>query len=678
MASSHGDRARSHQLAAALSGQAEVTQIVLGDVLTPAARRALRQRDVVLLPRRPFHPEVLAAILAEGQLPPAVPGLFEVPPDAPCTAMPDATWDRLADPSALLRHVLNPRRLERLLGRLRKLGPQVVVLGGDIAGLLAPHVAGLGLPVVWRVHAHDASLHADAAALLPDGYARRWHLAAAQAFTAAVRIAAPHVRQLWVASAEDAARFGDDIPHDRLWLVPDARDVDLPGASPEGPPEQDPIAAALNALGLPAARPSRAAKLLPDGEVARFNPRTRLLDWRFLVQDAGPFAVARVITDTGESPPNAFVTLHPRRRGLTEVEVLAVLPRGLTTAQLAVSVSGGEGLLHRPPASIPEEGAGLMVMTPVGGQQVEVLAWTDTADPRFVPELTAWPVTTTQVPGATVLRGRIRLPNTTRAVGITPAPPEDTPGPDAGVGQVMRSPVPWTRTPPTSSRRLAAMANRHRGETAWLIGNGPGVRVEDLDALEGRLTFGFNRFHLAHGKTRLRPRYTVTGDPQMITDFGQEIVDESGGTVFVADGIPPALTGDHIWVRQMGISPPLFSTRPDRQVSTGGSSVYVAMQIGYLMGVRQFFLYGADFRFAFTTTDGADGARAASGDGNHFIDGYRGGRPWHPPDLRDITTAFLTARRVMEIEGGFIRNASRGGLLEIFDRQPFESALAIR
>jgi hypothetical protein len=54
-------------------------------------------------------------------------------------------------------------------------------------------------------------------------------------------------------------------------------------------------------------------------------------------------------------------------------------------------------------------------------------------------------------------------------------------------------------------------------------GNGPSVRTEDLDRLQGRLTFAFNRFHLAHGQTRLRPTYTLTGDRQMIEDFGQQI-----------------------------------------------------------------------------------------------------------------------------------------------------------
>lgn len=693
MASACPARARSYRLMAALSAQAAVTQVVLGDVLTPGARRMLRQRDAILIARRPFRAEAFAAVLVEGQYPATVPGLWELPPEFAdariADLIPEAIWDRLADPSALLRHVLNPRRVERLLDRLRLLRPHLVVLCGGSAGLLAPHVAGLGLPVVWRVHAHHASRHAELAKDAAAAASRKWHLMASRAFAAGAEIAARHVGQVWVTSQQDAGRFADVFAPGQIRLMPDTveaatADVIAGRQSPRlAEDDAEALSTALDDLDPPLAASMRTPTALDDGEFARFNPWTRVLDWRFLVQGVGPRAKARLVPDTGAVLANAFITLHPRRRDLTEVDVVAVLPPGIAAAQVTalVSAASGETIRRRPPPQPVEEAAGLLALTPMEGQ-IELLAWADTAEPRILPEPLEWPVPGTPLPGAplpraNLLRTRMRVTNATRAVAITPEADAAT-DTESRIGQTLTGPFLWTRTPPPSSQRLTEMANRHRGETAWLIGNGPSVRIEDLDALEGRLTFGFNRFHLAHGRTRLRPRYTVTGDPQMIADFGQEIVDESGGAVFIASAMPPALKGDHIWVRQMGIFPPLFSLRADRQVSTGGSSVYVALQLGYLMGVRRFFLYGADFQFAFTPTERADGMPAATGDGNHFIEGYRGGQPWLPPALREIITAFATARRIMELEGGFIRNATRGGALEIFDRQPFEVALAIR
>jgi len=235
----------------------------------------------------------------------------------------------------------------------------------------------------------------------------------------------------------------------------------------------------------------------------------------------------------------------------------------------------------------------------------------------------------------------------------------------------------WLKPIGQCSTRLTALRGCHEGEAAWLIGNGPSVRAQDLAALNGLVSFGFNRLHLAYPITDFRPTYTVSGDRQMIEDFGQEIVDQSAGLVFLADATPPPLVGDYIWLRQIATFPPVFSRDPGRVINPGGSSLFVALQIACFMGIRRFYIYGADFRFDYDTIDDADDKfRTACGDGNHFIANYRNGRPWCPPSFPDIALGFLAARRFIESAGGVIQNATRGGLLEIFERTSFEQALS--
>jgi hypothetical protein len=250
--------------------------------------------------------------------------------------------------------------------------------------------------------------------------------------------------------------------------------------------------------------------------------------------------------------------------------------------------------------------------------------------------------------------------------------------PKNGIGQRFRqfSSVAPNRMP--SSAKLEGLRNSFAGKTAWLIGNGPSVSLPDLEKLQGALTFCFNRFYLAYPDLAFRPTFTVTGDEQMIEDFGQEIVDNAGGTVFVANFRPPDLTGDYCWVRQVSGFPSLFSKDASRRVAPGGSSLYAAMQIGYFLGIRNFYIYGADFKFTFNPVVGSSAAfRSASGDGNHFIQNYRSGRPWCPPAIQNILSSFLAARALMESEGGFIRNATRGGELEVFERQDFDTAVSL-
>jgi len=246
-----------------------------------------------------------------------------------------------------------------------------------------------------------------------------------------------------------------------------------------------------------------------------------------------------------------------------------------------------------------------------------------------------------------------------------------------GRGQNFSAIEKWLGPDTPSSAQLSRWKDRHAGKTAWLIGNGPSVRTEDLDRLGSAITFSFNRFYLSHEMTSLRPTYTVSGDKQMIEDFGQEIIDRSGGTVFLAHDQVPDVVGDYIWLRQLSVSPPLFSLNPDRVVAPGGSSLFVALQVAYYMGIRRFYFYGADFRFVFKAHKSSrDAYRAASGDGNHFIKNYRDGRPWCPPSFRQIASAFFAARALVESENGFIRNATRGGALEVFPRCDFEDALS--
>lgn len=227
---------------------------------------------------------------------------------------------------------------------------------------------------------------------------------------------------------------------------------------------------------------------------------------------------------------------------------------------------------------------------------------------------------------------------------------------------------------------LGALRGKHAGRRAWIIGNGPSVSLEDLDriASQNEPIFCFNRFYMAHGNTDLRETYLVSADTLMIADFGQEMIDKSGGLpVFCAEPAElPALEGDYLQVSKIDTSMPVFSTEADRYVHVGGSSVFVAMQLAYLFGIRELVTYGMDYSFNQTPVfDPRYPMPVCFDEGNHFIQGYRSEKPWCPPNWRDISFGFLKARTVFDSQGGRILNATRGGKLEIFERAVLEDLL---
>jgi len=225
---------------------------------------------------------------------------------------------------------------------------------------------------------------------------------------------------------------------------------------------------------------------------------------------------------------------------------------------------------------------------------------------------------------------------------------------------------------------LDRFKNKHTGQVGYLIGNGPSVRVEDLEKLTGKAVFCFNRFHLAYGKMTFRPTYTVSADFGMIRDFGSQIVSESEGTVFLVYKTRPDIAGDFIWVGAKYKAPsPVFSKKIYHHIVVGGSSLVAAIQLGYFMGIKHFVLYGVDHDFKYNPVETAESPTdnnycTAVGDENHFIKNYRSGKPWCPPHIEVIEKSLRRADRFLRKRGGWIINATRGGKLEILERKNFD------
>lgn len=220
-------------------------------------------------------------------------------------------------------------------------------------------------------------------------------------------------------------------------------------------------------------------------------------------------------------------------------------------------------------------------------------------------------------------------------------------------------------------RKIFRLKNKHKNQIGFLIGNGPSVRLNDLDRLKDKTTFCCNRFHLAYDKLTFRPKYTLTADLQVIEDFGQEIVWKSENLIFIIWKYPVNLKGEYIWVRaEFGHG---FSEDVFKCVYPGGGTLIAGVQIGYFLGIKKFFLYGIDHNFKFRTcANSVDEWRIAQGNGNHFIKNYRSGKQWAPPPIDKIEKSFKLCDNFLRSEGGWLKNATRGGKLEVLERVDFD------
>lgn len=224
-----------------------------------------------------------------------------------------------------------------------------------------------------------------------------------------------------------------------------------------------------------------------------------------------------------------------------------------------------------------------------------------------------------------------------------------------------------------NDRRIASLKDKHKGEIAFLIGNGPSVRIDDLEKLQNHVTFGCNRLYLAYDRMKFRPTYLCSSDPQMIGDFGAEMTAKHPGTVLFVARERPGVDGDFAWFEMKSTTPIEFSENVYDFVMPGGGTLIAAIQLGYHMGITRFVLYGVDHQFLYKKNENAQSVwDSAKGDGNHFISGYRSGKPWAPPLAFQVEGAFLNCHVFLQSKGGWIKNATRGGKLEILDRIDFD------
>jgi hypothetical protein len=224
-------------------------------------------------------------------------------------------------------------------------------------------------------------------------------------------------------------------------------------------------------------------------------------------------------------------------------------------------------------------------------------------------------------------------------------------------------------------RILHDIKDLHKGKLAYLIGNGPSVNLTELEHLKPGVTFCFNRFYLAYPNTNFRPDYLVLSDRQTIDDFGQEAVTSAESEVFVVSKKKPKFRGEFGWIFHNSAN--LFEKSLYHGVTPGGGSIVVALQLAVHMGIREFVLYGVDHHYPVVQrTENTDIFYSAIGEGNHFIDNYRSGKPWCPPQVDLIESSLIRCSNyINSLQGGRIINATNGGKLELFPRHSINEYL---
>lgn len=230
---------------------------------------------------------------------------------------------------------------------------------------------------------------------------------------------------------------------------------------------------------------------------------------------------------------------------------------------------------------------------------------------------------------------------------------------------------------------LSSLKNRHKGERAFVIGNGPSLRTADLDLLDKEITLACNKIYLAFDQTSWRPTYYTVEDHLVAQQCRKQIEAMYGPVKFFPHTLgmhgvhfSDSLEYPFIW-KDVYPELPGFSDDAETGLHWGSTVTYTMMQMACHMGIREIYLLGMDFSFVTPSREDPNSGKfkvyICEGEQNHFHPDYRRpGERWHQPNLEYQEKSFLAARKFAESHGITIRNATRGGKLEIFPRVHLE------
>ena len=238
--------------------------------------------------------------------------------------------------------------------------------------------------------------------------------------------------------------------------------------------------------------------------------------------------------------------------------------------------------------------------------------------------------------------------------------------------------------------RNAVFRDCHKGQRCFVIGNGPSLKTQDISPLANELTFVTSNFyfHSIIGDS-WQPKYYCLSDPQYFDGF--VTLDEfkamnariKSAKFFVphhandflerTNALPPDRT---YYVAAAGGTGEEWEKRPDLTTLTPGMQtvVQLAIMVAMYMGCSPIYLIGLDHDWL--SQGGKDHFYSDEADQNQT----NGAGNWTYLTLMEAVTTmwkyYGTISRMAQAEGIKIINCTRGGHLDVFERENYEKVIA--
>ncbi len=224
--------------------------------------------------------------------------------------------------------------------------------------------------------------------------------------------------------------------------------------------------------------------------------------------------------------------------------------------------------------------------------------------------------------------------------------------------------------------RLDKFRDIHKGESCFILGNGPSLNKMNLSLLNEYYTFGLNKIFMIFDKNPFKLSYHVAVNPLVIQQSKKEI--EALSCPSFLSYLPMKRNnikslnchalGDHFAKKR-------FYKNITEGICQGYTVTFAAMQIAFFMGFKQVYLIGVDHNFKQKGKPN-EKQKMQGNDPNHFDPNYFKGNEWQLADLENSEISYMIAKYMFENDNRKIYDATIEGKLNIFSSIRFEDALS--
>ena len=230
------------------------------------------------------------------------------------------------------------------------------------------------------------------------------------------------------------------------------------------------------------------------------------------------------------------------------------------------------------------------------------------------------------------------------------------------------------------NKRIQRFKDMFVGETCYIIGNGPSLRINDLERIGSNYSFGSNGIHQLFSKTDWRPTFYTCYDVEDISENRKRLSKIDAKYIIIdfkakriikddIDNIYYFYSKFHFPINKYDPIYPFISENVSDCVSDGQTITFINIQLAFYMGFKTIYLLGIDHNYSRIIH------RDGTVENNIEVQNYS-------DDLVDdglgvqfvdnTTEAYEEARKYAENKGIKILNATRGGKLEVFPRVEFD------